>query len=134
MNCDYCGKEAPLVTGEKIYPHRKDLYSLKFYECEPCEAYVGCHKPHPKHNPNGDRPLGRLATKMLRMYKSQAHSVFDKLWRDTEIFKSRSEAYKWLSGVMKKEQKDTHIGMFNEEECEQVINLATDKLNEYYTK
>lgn len=42
--CDYCGNKAAQVTGRKIYPHRPDLFSLRFWHCEPCKAWVGCHK------------------------------------------------------------------------------------------
>lgn len=59
VKCDYCGKDAELVTGDVIYPHRSDLAPLKFWRCEDCEAYVGCHKQHPKWSPNGDRSCGR---------------------------------------------------------------------------
>ena len=41
--CPYCGKRAKIVTGDVIYPHRKDLADQKFHLCTPCEAYVGCH-------------------------------------------------------------------------------------------
>lgn len=59
MICDYCNKDAELVGGDIIYPHRPDLYELKFYYCAVCEAWCGCHRGTTK-------PLGRLANAELR--------------------------------------------------------------------
>lgn len=58
MKCDYCLNEAELVSGYSIYPHRPDLYHKNFYQCKPCDAWVGCH-------PNTTNPLGRLADSWL---------------------------------------------------------------------
>lgn len=68
--CDYCGDAAKLVTGKAIYPHRPDLFRLHFWQCEPCGAYVGCHK---KEGGNGDgtKPLGRIANAELRAAKTR---------------------------------------------------------------
>ena len=41
LKCPYCGKDAALVTGDKIYPHRPDLYDRNFWLCTACDAYVG---------------------------------------------------------------------------------------------
>jgi len=57
--CNYCGNNAEMVSGDAIYPHRPDLYHRKFYRCQPCGAYVGCHE-------GTDKPLGRLANAELQ--------------------------------------------------------------------
>lgn len=126
--CPYCDQEASLVKGAKIYPHRKDLSSLNFWYCdnnhEP--AYVGCHKVSVKHSHTGTEPLGRLADKNLRYWKSQAHMAFDPLWKDGEkkYFKSRAKAYNWLADVLNLENKDCHIGLFDVYYCKQVIEVC----------
>ncbi|EIC84043.1 zinc-finger-containing protein [Serratia sp. M24T3] len=111
--CDYCGKTAAFVTGRKIYPHRPDLSLLHFYQCEPCKAYVGCHK-----GSNGV-PLGRLANAELRAAKSKAHAAFDPIWKGRSM--SRGSAYSWLAKSLGIPQQECHIGMFNIEMCEQVV-------------
>ena len=118
VNCDYCGKTARFVTGEKIYPHRSDLYNLQFYLCEECNAYVGCHK-----NSNG-KPLGRLANAELRKMKSAAHAAFDPIWKNGKI--SRNEAYKLLAKSLKIDREKCHIGMFDIETCREVIAWCED--------
>ena len=123
--CSYCNNKAKLVKGDKVYPHRKDLYHLSFYYCdnghEP--AYVGCHK-------GTDKALGRLADSKLRKAKSMAHSYFDPLWREHGLFQTRSSAYKWLSEALDLPTNKTHIGMFDVDQCEKVRKLVNEYLEE----
>jgi len=118
INCNYCGKAAQLVTGDVIYPHREDLYSLKFYLCNSCDAYVGCHK-------NSDAvPLGRLANAELRKAKSAAHAAFDPIWKSGKM--TRNKAYELLAKSLRLDKKHCHIGMFDVETCEEVIAWCED--------
>jgi hypothetical protein len=110
--CPYCQSQAEKVTGEKIYPHRPDLYHKTFWECEPCDAYVGCH-------PNTDTPLGRLADIELREAKMRAHAVFDPIWKGGDM--KRGEAYGWLAKQLGIKKQECHIGMFDVETCERVV-------------
>lgn len=110
--CPYCGKGAVKVDGTIIYPHRRDLYEKNFWFCRECDAWVGCH-------PRTSIPLGRLANAELRVLKMAVHSCFDVLWKGGFI--SRHDAYAWLSKVMNKPRHETHIGMFNDEECRAAI-------------
>lgn len=118
VKCDYCGNAAKLVTGKAIYPHRTDLHRLSFWQCEPCHAYVGCHK---KEGGNGDgtKPLGRLANAELRAAKKRAHAAFDPLWRERGM--KRHEAYAWLGEKLGVSKADCHIGMMDVETCERVV-------------
>lgn len=119
--CPYCGEPAQLVDGAVIYPHRPDLADLNFWQCAPCDAFVGCHKPNPRFGYDGTQPLGRLANARLRRLKSAAHRVFDPLWRDKRHFKSRNKAYNWLANHMGLNVSECHIGMFDEVECLEVV-------------
>lgn len=94
LKCPYCDKNAKLVTGKEIYPHRTDLYGKFFWLCADCDAYVGCH-PVTKHNKCASNPLGRLANAELRKAKMKAHASFDPIWKSG--CKSRADAYKWLA-------------------------------------
>lgn len=115
LECPYCNEGAVKVTGEKIYPHRKDLHFLNFWMCEPCNAYVGCHK-------GTDTPLGRLADVELRAMKSKAHRAFDPIWK--EGHSPRREAYAWLAEALNISADECHIGMFDIPRCEEVIALC----------
>lgn len=118
MLCPYCEKEAKLVYGTKIYPHRPDLFYDNFWQCEPCGAHVGCHK-------NTENPLGTLANDFLRLKRSQAHRAFDTLWQDRH-FKNRSAAYQWLASKLDISKDKCHIGMFDRYQCDAVIEAVTD--------
>jgi len=113
--CSYCKKPASLVTGEEIYPHRKDLYHKFFWLCKPCDAYTGCHR-------NTNKPLGRLAGPELRKLKVMAHSAFDPLWKNGKM--KRKDAYKWLSDQLKINFSFCHIGYFDEQMCKKVIDVC----------
>ena len=123
VDCPYCKESAQLVSGKIIYPHRPDLYNKKFWFCDNGHesAYVGCHG-------NGERPLGRLADARLRQAKSAAHRAFDPLWRN-KVFRSRGKAYNWLADKMRLPSSKCHIGMFDINQCQMVVNLSREKLS-----
>lgn len=118
--CPYCGKPAQLVGGNIIYPHREDLYEKKFWNCAPCQAYVGCH-------PGTETPLGRLANAELRRAKMAAHAAFDPLWKEGGM--SRKEAYAWLSQALNIPPDDCHMGMFDVNTCQRVIEACENRRN-----
>lgn len=113
--CPYCQRDAAKVTGKQIYPHRPDLYAKTFYECDPCDAYVGCH-------PGTDTPLGRLADAELREEKMRAHAAFDPIWRSGS--KKRGSAYAWLADQLGIDKKECHIGMFDVAMCRRVVEVC----------
>jgi len=112
VTCPYCAEPASLVKGDVIYPHLEQLHKRSYWYCPCVNAYVGCHK-------GSVNPLGRLANKSLRKLKMDAHQVFDPIWRGG--FMSRREAYDWLAIKMDIPPDQTHIGMFDEEQCKRVI-------------
>jgi hypothetical protein len=97
MNIYCCGcKEkidAVLTSGREIYPHRKDLYSLKFWKCPACKNYVGCH-----NNGTGMSPLGNIPTKELREKRKQIHAILDPLWKSGRF--RRKALYSRLSELL----------------------------------
>lgn len=116
--CDYCKNPAQLVNGKQIYPHLPHLWEKMFWHCDPCKAYVGCHKNSQDH-----KPLGSLANAELRYWKRKAHASFDPIWQNGEI--KRREAYKLLAQKMEIKFKDCHIGMFDIEQCREVVKIAS---------
>jgi len=121
--CPYCNNPSKKVTGKAIYPHRPDLFKLVIYQCEPCDAYVGCHG-------SSDKPLGLPANKETRKARSRAHRSFDQLWRN-HIITSRTLAYKWLRTEMPLTSKECHIGNFTITQCEEVISHVDILLSNY---
>jgi hypothetical protein len=118
--CPYCGSGVKLQNSTTIYS--KDYGNI--YVCgnyPNCDAYVGTHK-------GTNKPLGRLANKKLRELKKKAHLYFDSIWKyrklKTKDKNSRKLAYKWLSEQLGIDVNDTHIGYFDEETTQKVINLC----------
>lgn len=120
-HCQHCGCEASLVDGSVIYPHRPDLYHKNFYLCQ-CGAYVGTH-------PGTDNPLGRPSNAELRKAKAAAHALFDPIWKNGEM--SRRAAYGWLASELGIEKRDTHIGWFDLETANRVIEICRRRLEEH---
>lgn len=127
--CPYCNTPSKLVDGQVIYPKRADLKSLRFWQCSPCQAYVGCHKEGAYVVVNGQKivsdgtlALGRLADRDLREFKQKAHAAFDPFWvHSPNRTKARHKAYAWLASALKIDPKDCHIGQFDLEQCFAVI-------------
>jgi len=115
--CPYCSEPAKLVNGVVIYPHREDLFGKKFWQCAPCNAYVGTHA-----NSGSHKPLGRLADAELRAAKMAAHKAFDPMWKNGR--RSRMQAYAWLSRRLHIKKENCHIGMFNVTQCYDVVRLC----------
>ncbi len=122
VDCPYCGKPAQLVPGVAIYPGQKKLKKNSFWLCKKCDAYVGCYGGH-RH----PRPFGTLANAELRKWRQSVHAVFDPLWEDKSDFKTRGEAYKWLSSKLEIRLKFTHVGMFDTERCQNAIRACNKR-------
>lgn len=126
VKCDYCHRDAVLVTGKVIYPHRPDLFGKMFWRCDPCDAYVGCHPRNPRSTDrrNGTIPLGRLANAELRAAKQEAHAAFDPIWKSGTM--RRSAAYAWLAGKMGISTDNCHIGMMDVAACRAVVLICRE--------
>ena len=119
--CVKCNKntEANLVTGKIIYPHRTDLYHLKFYQCPICKNYVGTHK-------GTDKPLGCIPTYELKQARIRVHDKLDYLWKSGKY--KRHDIYKALSKYFGYEY---HNGQTRTvEECAQAENFLINKFYE----
>lgn len=121
VTCPYCDREASLVGGDIVYPHRPDLAEKRFYLCRSCDAYVGCH-------PGTDIPLGFLADARLRRAKHATHAVFDPLWRSGLM--TRKAAYSWLARCLGIPKEECHIGWFDLEQCNAAQQLCRDEWRE----
>lgn len=117
--CPYCKRRSVFVDSSEVYG---TSYGM-IYLCRPCKAWVGVHK-------GTNKSLGRLANSNLREYKKEAHKYFDQIWKSGKM--TRHGAYKWLSNELHIKKEFTHIGMFNEETCQKVINLSKRIINSSY--
>lgn len=117
--CRYCGGVIRRVTAQKVYggaaAKRLKLWNEWFYQCQNCNARVGCHR-------GTMRPLGNVANEVLRLKRMETHQVFDSFWKKQGM--TRTAAYKWLSVQMDLPEEKAHIGGFEVDQCQQVIDLC----------
>lgn len=116
--CRYCGGIIKLVPAQAVYGEstkRLGMTGQYLYQCQNCNARVGCHK-------GTTRPLGNVANEVLRLKRRETHQVFDSFWQSSGM--SRTKAYKWLAQEMGLSEKDAHIGGFEMDQCQQVIDLC----------
>ena len=66
----------------------------------------------------------------LKDARDRAHKAFDPIWSKTQLF-TRTTAYFQLSLKMGISSKNTHISMFNIEQCEHVIRIADEIKRQY---
>lgn len=119
--CPYCKSETIKGTETDIYGREyKGNTVIMCSNFPDCDAYVGCHKD--------GLPLGRLANKELRRYKVDAHSLFDRIWKENKL--SRNECYKQLSEDLSIPTEYTHIGMFGKKTLIKVKAWAKLKYSE----
>lgn len=112
--CPYCKKAAKFVTGIYIYPFQLQHKDKNYYICDPCDAYVGCHK--------GTRKvLGTLANAELRALRIKVHQKFDQAWENG--FVTRKEAYIALAEVLKIPLAKCHIADFDINRCKKVLEI-----------
>ena len=116
VTCPYCGRLATYVDSEVVYGRSYGM----IYLCSPCDAYVGVHK-------RTNTPLGRLANAELRKWKKLAHAYFDPLWQFGRLKGRRGDAYKWLAEKMKLHISETHIGLFDVAQCQQVVSIMENE-------
>ena len=97
--CRYCGGVIRAVPAVQVYGASAGKLGLEhehLYQCQNCNARVGCHK-------GTLRPLGNVANETLRLKRMETHQVFDNFWRSQHM--SRTQAYKWLSQQMRLPEK-----------------------------
>lgn len=85
--------QAKLVTGAMVYSDLPKVARDKFWMCNSCKNFVGCHK---NANKNKQKPLGVIANKELRQMRMNIHNVLDQIWREEKRMK-RTELYAILS-------------------------------------
>jgi ssDNA-binding Zn-finger/Zn-ribbon topoisomerase 1 len=115
--CPYCGGQAHLQPDRTVY---NKPYGRMVWVCENfphCNAFVGSH--------HDGTPFGSLANKPLRIMRRKAHDCFDPLWLTEKLY-VRKIAYKYLAMLMDIPEEECHIGHFNYEQCQQVIELVPE--------
>ncbi len=117
--CCKCSKQvkARITNGAEVYPHRKDLNGLKFWRCDGCDNFVGCHKQG-----GGTKPLGVIASQQIKNYRKAIHAKIDPLWKHGKY--TRKALYKNLSKKLGYEYHTANLKTV--EECKRVLIIADE--------
>jgi hypothetical protein len=117
--CPTCKTPARLTDGAEIYKHRKDLRWMKFWKCDSCGAYCGCH-------PGTTKPLGVPAGPDLRRARALLHAKrIDPLWRGARVQGARSQVYAYLAAQLGIASRACHAGLFDIEQCRKAWRVLT---------
>lgn len=107
----------PVCPDCNIEMRQKTSVHGLFWSCPnwpECDVAIGAHQ-------NSGKPLGIPASKETREWRVKAHEEFDKLWKGSSL--SRSDAYNWLTKVMKL-GKEAHIAEMDIAQCRKLIGLC----------
>lgn len=124
--CIECAEDvdARLTSGEEVYSHRPDLYSLPFWICDCCNGFVGCH--HKTNEPT--KPLGVIPNKAVKQLRSQIHRILDPIWKNG--YMSRKEVYKYLSDKLGREYHTADLRSVDEaNEVKALLHNLNDEVN-----
>ena len=127
IKCPYCNSPAVLRPASAVFGRNVKSKGSYLYVCShwpKCDAYVSAHK-------NNLRPMGTLANGELRHKRIIAHRALEAYRTKTRM--SKWGIYLWMQGKLRLDARHTHIAMFTEEQCDQLIkecNKALRKLSE----
>ena len=99
---------------------RLGIEQERFYQCQNCNARVGCHR-------GTTRPLGNLANEALRMKRKETHQIFDSFWRERGM--TRTQGYHWMAKKLRLSEQLAHIGGFEMDRCQRLIDLCEKERN-----
>jgi len=108
--------------GSLVVKHTRD--GKPFWACteQDCNATHGAHAD--------GTPLGVPGDEYTRFVRRVAHEAFDKLWikapKDDQQ-EARTQAYRWLAIRLGLKKDEAHIGMFDVETCDRVIEVVGNK-------
>ena len=115
--CCKCQDEiiARQTNGLEVYPHRLDLQDKKFFICDICLQFVGCHK-------NSGEPLGVIPTKEFKEIRKQIHALIDPLWKNNNS--DRTAVYKAMTTLMKLDRTYHTADLKTKEEHDCALKVA----------
>jgi len=120
VKCPYCGAYAMRRPASVVYGDAARTENGYLFVCSrwpACDAYVSAHL-------KSGRPMGTLANGDLRHKRILAHKALDEFRKRRHI--EKWEAYLWLQSKLGLGKEQTHIAMFSEYRCDQVIALCKE--------
>jgi hypothetical protein len=124
LECPYCKAKAILRPASMVYGPTLKEKGRHLYLCSnwpACDAYVSAHK-------SSLLPMGTLANGDLRHKRILAHRALYTFQRYSHM--ETWAVYLWLQMQLGLGRERTHIGQFSLEQCEKVIALCQQAMNQ----
>lgn len=67
-----------------------------------------------------------LDSNAMAVLRGRTHSIFDRIWKEKHM--TRTQAYAWLADQMKLSSAQTHIALFDRQQCLEAIYLCQEYL------
>ena len=77
-------------------------------------------------------PRGSLADRNLRRKRTQAHRLFDAIWKNGIL--SRKDAYRWMQDTFCLSSEQAHIGQFSDYRCDCLMTECRKVLKNNHIK
>ena len=125
IQCPYCNSPAILRPASWVHGNSKQSKGKHLYVCRnwpSCDSYVAAHEFNLQ-------PMGILANGNLRHKRILAHKALAKYQKITKM--DRWATYLWLEGKLGYDAQSTHIGLFSEKTCDEVIALCNEATRNY---
>lgn len=113
--CSNCGSKNIRYTSNAEIYNGKQYGNGYCYLCDDCKASVGVHDTKSKI------PLGRFATKEMKLLKMKCHAKFDLLWKKYNF--KRKDCYGWLASKLGLMMRETHFGWFDIEYLNKALEI-----------
>lgn len=123
--CPYCSQPAVFSPSSSHIYGNRDYGPV--YECAACDAWTFCRK-----TADGILVYGTLADAPTRKLRTEAHKVFDRLWRakmrrdQCSKREARAAGYRWLAARMGLSEEDCHMSRMQAVDLLRVINICTE--------
>lgn len=116
--------DCPCGSKAEYHKSSNHVYGRDFgpiYSCV-CGRLVGVHRGTKK-------PLGVPADAETRKARIRAHAALDPLWKRhknrTSAARKRRKIYRWLAAQLGIAEHDCHIGQFDIQTCDRVVEICT---------
>lgn len=118
--CPYCSNPGKLVTGATIYPNNPEVKNRNYYQCVPCNAYVGTRK-------GTTEPFGYMANEDLRQDRWRTKRMFDRLWKPKSpqrVFDGYARAHDWMAEALKIPRPQANVNQLSHNQCARLRELC----------
>lgn len=119
--CPHCRGRAEIRPRSWVTGSRSDLGNLLVCRTEGCDTWVAVHS-------KTMRPMGRMANRVTRAKRRDAHAALDPLWLLHGY--TREQVYGWISVVLGVRHERAHVGWLTDAQLDRITELANQVVSD----